>query len=128
MNNFINKHLNLIVTILGIINLVIVLIFEIPCPWKTNFNIECAGCGSTRMFKSLFKLDIYQAFRYNPLMFCLLIIIICYLVYIAICKIKGRNYYKIQNRELWTLLIVVVLFTILRNIPIFSFLKPTVIK
>ena len=128
MNSFLNKHLNLIITVLGIINLIIVFIFEIPCPWKTNFNINCAGCGATRMFKSLIKLNVYQAFRFNPFMFCLLIIIIIYLIYMFICKVKKINYYKLRSRDWIVLLILVILFTLLRNIKGFEFLKPTYIR
>ena len=128
MNSFLNKHLNLIITVLGIINLIIVFIFEIPCPWKTNFNINCAGCGATRMFKSLIKLNFYQAFRFNPFMFCLLIIIIIYLIYMFICKVKKINYYKLRSRDWIVLLILVILFTLLRNIKGFEFLKPTYIR
>ena len=128
MNKFLNKHLNLIVILLGVINLGIVFIFEVPCPWKTNFNIDCAGCGATRMFKSLFSLDIYQAFRFNPFLFCLLIIGIIYLIYYIICKIKNIKYYKIKDRDLLILLVLVIVFTVVRNIPIFSFLKPTVVR
>ncbi|MBR3660332.1 MAG: DUF2752 domain-containing protein [Bacilli bacterium] len=128
MNKFLNRHLNLIIIILGIINLGIVLIFEVPCPWKTNFNIDCAGCGSTRMFKSLFELDLYQAFRFNPFMFCLLIIGIIYLIYYIICKIKHKKYYKIKDRDWLILLGLVIAFTIMRNISIFSWLKPTIVR
>jgi len=128
MNSFLNKHLNLIVLIVGIINLIIVFIFEIPCPWKSNFNIDCAGCGATRMFKALLKLNIYQAFRFNPFMFILFVLIIIYILYVLICKIMNIKYYKINSRDLLILLILVILFTIIRNIPGFEFLKPTYIN
>lgn len=127
MNSYLNKHLNIIVSILGISNLIIILILDIPCPWKKTFNIDCAGCGTTRMIKSLFSLKIYQAFRFNPLMFCLLIIGIIYLIYYVICKINHQKYYKIKNRDLWILLVLVIMFTIMRNIPGFEFLKPTIV-
>ena len=39
------------------------------CIIKNLFGIDCAGCGATRMFGALLKLDFYQAFRYNPFMF-----------------------------------------------------------
>ena len=128
MNSFLNKNLNLIITIVGIINLIIVFIFEIPCPWKTNFNIDCAGCGATRMVKALIKLEFYQAFRFNPFLFCLLIIIIIYLIYVLICKILRYDYYKIKSRDWIILLVLVILFMILRNISGFEFLKPTYIR
>ena len=44
------------------------------CVFKNLFDIECAGCGGTRMFLSILKLDFYQAFRYNPYVFSLLVI------------------------------------------------------
>ncbi len=128
MKTLINKNLNKIVVMFGIINLILVLIFEFPCPWKENFNIDCCGCGATRMFKSLLKLDFYQAFRFNPLIFSLLIVSLFYLIYIVVCKIRRKNYYKIKDRDLWILLILVIIFTILRNIPGFDYLKPTVIN
>ncbi|MBQ8892456.1 MAG: DUF2752 domain-containing protein [Bacilli bacterium] len=127
MNRFINKHLNLVLVICGLINIILVLIFEFPCPWKSNFNIDCAGCGATRMFKSLLNLEIYQAFRFNPFLFCLLIFALFYLIYIFICKVRKKAYYKIKDRDLLILLILVILFTILRNIPGLEFLKPTVV-
>lgn len=128
MSSFLNKHLNKIILILSIINLVIVLIFEIPCPWKRNFNIDCCGCGATRMIKALTQFKIYQAFRFNPFMFILLMIGIIYLIYVLICKIKKIKYYKIKNRDLLILLVLVILFTIVRNISGFEFLKPTYVN
>ncbi len=128
MNRLLNKNLNIIVIMAAIINIIVVFIFELPCPWKKNFNIDCAGCGGTRMLKALIDLDFYQAFRFNPFLFCLFIIGFIYVVYIFICKIRKINYYKIQDRDLWILLILVILFTILRNIELFDYLKPTVIR
>ena len=80
------------------------------------------------MLKSLLKFDFYQAFRFNPFLFCLLIIGLGYLIYIFVCKIKKRDYYKIKTRDLWILLSLVILFTIIRNIPAFNYLKPTVVR
>lgn len=122
------KHLNKIVWILFYINVVIVYILKPRCPWKTNFNIECAGCGATRMLESLLKMDFYQAFRFNPLLFILLIIFIIYGLYVLCCKILKKNYYKIKERDWLIILILVILFMILRNIPMFSYLKPTYVR
>ena len=128
MLSYLNKKTNIIVSLLVIINIILVLIFEIQCPWKTNFNFDCAGCGTTRMLKALFNLKIYQSFRFNPLMFCLLVITVIYLIYIMICKTIKKGYYKLKNRDLVILLIIVIIFAIIRNIPIFDYLKPTIIK
>ena len=128
MKYLIDKHLKKIVFSALIINIIIIMFFKPSCPWEKNLNIDCAGCGATRMVKSLFVLDFYQAFRFNPLLFCLLIVLILYGIYILICKIKHKTYYKIKQRDLWLLLIFVILFMILRNIPTFYYLKPTVVR
>ena len=128
MNSFLNKHLKLVVFVLGLINAIIVLILEIPCPWKQNFNIDCAGCGTTRMIKAILKLDFYQAFRFNPFVFSLLIIGIIYFVYVLVCKLIHVWYYKIKTRDYLILFILIILFTIIRNVPGFEYLKPTYIR
>ena len=128
MKDLINKHFKLLLFIAIIINIVIVLIFKPACPWKVNFNIDCAGCGATRMIESIIKLDFYQAFRYNPLLFCLLLIFAIYGIYVLICKIFNKKYYKIKNRDLWILLLLVIIFMILRNIPGLEILKSTDIR
>ncbi len=43
--------------------------FDITCVFLELFGIPCPGCGMTRAFLSLLKLDIYNAFRYNPVIF-----------------------------------------------------------
>ena len=92
------------------------------CPFKSLFNIYCAGCGATRMFVSIYKLEFYQAFRYNPLIFIYLILMIIYVIY---CFIKYKRI-KIPNYKVIILLIVLmIVFMILRNIETFSYLKPT---
>lgn len=41
----------------------------IPCFYRLTTGFECPGCGITRMFISMFKLDFVSAFHYNPFMF-----------------------------------------------------------
>ena len=95
--------------------------FTIPCLFHEITNLYCPGCGITRMFLALFKLDFYQAFRYNPLVFILLILSI---VYLLIKKI-GKLNFKFPNYIYYYLLVIVIIYGILRNIPLFSFLAPT---
>lgn len=95
--------------------------FTIPCLFHEITNFYCPGCGITRMFLALFKLDFYQAFRYNPLVFILLILSI---VYFLVKKI-GKLNFKLPNYIYYYLLFIVIIYGILRNIPLFSFLAPT---
>jgi hypothetical protein len=123
------KHKNaILVTILAVINYALVIIFHLDCPWKKNFNIDCAGCGSTRMVLSLLKLDFYQAFRFNPFMFLTIVFLLLYLGYFLICKILKKNYIKLGTKTLVVFLVLLILFMVLRNINYFSFLKPTVAR
>ena len=91
------------------------------CPIKTITGLDCPGCGITRMFVALFHGNIYQAFRYNPLIFIELPIIF---ILIILYKFK-KEYRKVINIIFIVLLIVTIVYGILRNIPMFYFLAPT---
>ena len=86
------KRLNRLLIILGAVFLTMVayLIFvlatdiKIPCVIAALFDFECPGCGITRMFVALARLDFYSAFCYNgfillslPLIL-LLLFVLCY--------------------------------------------------
>ena len=98
--------------------------FAIFCPFHKFTGLYCPGCGVTRMLFSLIKLDFYQAFRYNPLVFILLIIGIIYLLIKFILK-KFNIIIKVPNYVWYILIIIVIIYGILRNIPEFSWLAPT---
>jgi len=42
---------------------------DITCVFLEIFGIPCPGCGMTRAFLSLLKLDFYSAVKYNVLIF-----------------------------------------------------------
>lgn len=98
--------------------------FAIFCPFHKFTGLYCPGCGVTRMLFSLIKLDFYQAFRYNPLVFILLIIGIIYLLIKFILK-KFNIIIKVSNYVWYILIIIVIIYGILRNIPYFNYLIPT---
>lgn len=126
MSKSIKKTITL--SIIVLINILVLLLIDYKCPWRKNYNIYCAGCGGTRMFFSILQLDFYQAFRYNPLLFSLLVFIVLYLIYIEICHLLKRKYYKLNISHLIILSFITIAFMIMRNIEIFSYLKPTVIS
>lgn len=99
-----------------------------PCIFNKITNLYCPGCGITRMFVSIFHLEIYQAFRFNPLLFILLILSILYFIFNWIGN-KVFNRQIIINDKIYIgLLVVVIVYWILRNIEAFSFLAPTIVK
>ena len=95
------------------------------CIFKNFFHIDCAGCGGTRMFLSILKLDFYQAFRYNPYVFILFILGIIYGIYFCIMKLLKKKVFVPNIKWLYVFLILTFLFMILRNLPGFEFLLPT---
>lgn len=101
-------------------------IIDLSCPFYTLTGLNCPACGATRMVGSILNLDIYQAFRWNPLIF----VSIPYYVYVAIALgITYTNTGKISNihvaNSLSVYVIIIFAFAVIRNIPYFSFLAPT---
>lgn len=48
--------------------------FSIPCIFYRTTGLECPGCGVTRMFDAMIKLDFVSAFFYNPVVFLLFLL------------------------------------------------------
>lgn len=111
-----------------LLGFILMILFKVDCPWKKIFDIDCAGCGTTRMVVSLIQLDFYQAFRFNPFIFVLLVLCILYLGYVLICKLLKKNYITIGKKTFIVIVLLSVIFMIFRNINGFEFLKPTVIR
>lgn len=99
--------------------------FAIPCLFYTITGYYCPGCGITRLAFSCLKLDFYQAFRYNPLAFILIILLIIFKLLKIIIKKLIKIDLEIPNYIYYILLIIILLYGILRNVPLFDFLAPT---
>ena len=97
-----------------------------PCPFHLLTGFYCPGCGSTRMLYFLVHGHPYLAFRQNPL---------AMLVLPGVLYGLGRQIFahpraahtRIRPGWVTAFLVVVVLFTVLRNIPYapFSALAPS---
>lgn len=125
------KRLFKVILITALVILVILLSIKIldlihfRCLFKYMFNFYCAGCGTTRMIKSLKKLDFYQSFRYNPGVFILSIMLFIYLILLIYNYIfKGIVVFP-NTKILIVIIIVLFIYMILRNIPYFNYLVPT---
>ncbi|RFN59313.1 DUF2752 domain-containing protein [Marixanthomonas ophiurae] len=104
--------------------------FFIPCPFHYLTGLHCPGCGSQRALHQLVHFNMYEAFRYNPLLVLSLPILI-YSVGITLYNFINQTKYRVsffyKNTFIYTYFGIVVAFWILRNIPIepFSYLAPT---
>lgn len=96
----------------------------IPCLFNKITGLYCPGCGITRMIIAIKNMNFYQAFRYNPLMFILMPFFIIYYITYYTYWIKNKRL-KINNKIWYTLLIIIVLYGIIRNLPAFKYLIPT---
>lgn len=99
----------------------------INCPIKEITGLYCPGCGITRMLQAILQLNFYQAFRHNPLLFISLPFFIFFTIEGIITK-KDPLYNKIPNKILITIIIIFIIYGILRNLPLFDFLAPTIVR
>lgn len=66
-------------------------LFEITCFFKWIFGICCPGCGITRAYISLLRLDFAAAFRFNPMFWSVPILVLLYLFDGRLFKQKWLN-------------------------------------
>lgn len=94
------------------------------CPSNLIFGFNCPGCGTQRALHHLLHLEVIEALRYNAL-FVLALPFIIYGVIIKIYNLifDAKKTIRIPTKKfVWIgLLILVLLFGILRNIPIYPF-------
>jgi len=98
------------------------------CPLYATTGVYCPGCGSQRATHSLLNFDIPGVLKSN-LLFLPAMLLVGHHYYISVVnKFLGKNYASILDRSKAPLviLIIVILFFILRNIPVvpFTYLAP----
>lgn len=90
------------------------------CPFHALTGLHCAGCGSLRTMSCLAKGDIGAAWGKNKFtMLCMPFILWWFIAYGAKCfKIRFPAIF-IKPVWIWLLLVAIIMFTVLRNIPIY---------
>lgn len=104
-------------------------IYPIPCAVHLLTGLYCPGCGAGRACFALLHGDIVEAFCYNPLMVILIPFLGLYIAARGIdWAITGGNHVdgRISVRFLIAVLVLIMIYGILRNIPVqpFSLLAP----
>lgn len=119
----------IVLIVIFLIYAILIIRFDIgiPCVFYEITGLYCPGCGITRLCLSLFEGDIYQAFRYNPIIFIDLPILFILFVLNIFLK-NNKNIKKITDVIIIFLATITIIFGVIRNIPIFSFLAPTQIR
>lgn len=73
-----------------IITLYVLILLKTGCPIKSILGFPCPGCGTTRSYLALLKMDLNEAFYYNPLFPVPIILDL-----VMISKISDKYKYKI---------------------------------
>jgi hypothetical protein len=90
------------------------------CPLLALTGIACPGCGLTRAFHSAFNGHIIPALDFNILMPVWALIFGYVFVSLLVLAVRGRGLpmWPTAPKFLWTFMIVLLAFGVLRNIPI----------
>ncbi len=98
------------------------------CAIKKLTGLYCPGCGGTRCAREILNAHWLTAMSHNAmLMIGFLIFMIGSIYLIVRITILGKTapkFPEIKSQWLWLGLAGIALFTILRNLPAFSFLAP----
>ncbi|MDP4178429.1 MAG: DUF2752 domain-containing protein [Bacillota bacterium] len=100
-----------------------------PCPFKFLTGYYCPGCGSLRALHQLFHGNLIAALKLNSFMVLCIPLMIYLILSEMKIKIKGRRLFPriVFSQSFYTIfLTIIILYWILRNIPIppFIYLAP----
>ena len=91
--------------------------FGIPCVFREITGLKCPGCGISKMFVSLARLDFAAAFRHNPVIFTTGPFLLAYLATAEIKYIRcGERNMDKWEIFLWVELALLLAYGVLRNI------------
>lgn len=93
-----------------------------PCAIHEMFHVYCPGCGGTRALFALLHGHILQSLFYNPAVLLGLVLIFYYEIgaIVTLVKKNGTCYYQ-KGWLLYGYLIVIIIFTIVRNYLLIGF-------
>ncbi len=95
------------------------------CPFHYITGLHCPGCGSQRAIHDMLHLRLFEAIKHN-LLIVLVSLVLFAKAYALWSKKYAPTYYYNLNEKSWftyTIVFVVILFWILRNLPITPFSK-----
>ena len=95
------------------------------CQFHRLTGLNCPGCGGTRALYALLHGHLAPALRDNALFVGGIIFLAARGSWFALRNIPGRaNGEFFPGKYLWPLLAIMLVFTVLRNLPAFAFLSP----
>jgi uncharacterized membrane protein len=91
--------------------------FYPTCVLHKTTGLLCAGCGCLRAMHELLHGHVGTAFRYNPLLIASLPFLVWFGARQTVRKATNQPMAGIHSSWLWVLLVVLVGFTLMRNVP-----------
>lgn len=93
--------------------------FGIPCPVHYFTGFKCPGCGVSRMFISLMKLDFKSAFEANRLLLLTLpvIVILLAVYFVRYVRTGSKRVSKTESLIYIVLIVLFLVYGIVRNLP-----------
>jgi len=104
--------------------------YNMECGFHNLTGLQCPGCGGQRAFHSLLHGEIPTALRYNAIFILgLPLLLYMYFVVVEVHGLKNRKYvngFIYSSKFAKLALITIIVFFILRNIPVtpFIYLSP----
>lgn len=100
--------------------------YRIQCPIHQNFDVNCPGCGTTRLMESvLYDHNLYQAFRWNPYVFIMWPVVMLVWIYQNVFYIIKNKMSKYTAIFIALFAVTLILFGIVRNFSCLEYLAPT---
>jgi hypothetical protein len=91
-----------------------------PCMINSWWGLHCPGCGGTRAFQALARADLMGALKMNPFGVVFIFVVALFLLrtsWEAAFPEKKWPRWSLSRRWWWGLLITVVAYSVLRNLP-----------
>lgn len=100
--------------------------FYPSCPFHLLTGLHCPGCGSLRAIHAMLHGDFAAALRFNPLTTLGAPLLLLGIAREAWRMTSGRDPlpFRVPAWSIWMLLVAIVAFGILRNLPVASALAP----
>jgi len=95
------------------------------CLFHALTGLYCPGCGGTRAMYQLLHGHVLLALRDNALFVLALVALMIWGARFAVRKLRNQQtIFQLHPKTLWMFLVVTLVFTVLRNLPAFSWLSP----
>jgi len=95
------------------------------CVFHKLTGLNCPGCGGTRAAYQLLHGHLLNALRDNALFILTLVALMGRGLWFMARKVRHQPAtLSVPPKALWALLVIAIAFSVLRNLPAFSFLSP----